>query len=53
MVSAHRFFGKGLDINVDVSSMVLIGGCLDVALEVPGEREVGVSTYFEQVQHLA
>ena len=37
--STHRFFGKGLDINVDVSSVVLIGGRLDVALEIPeGER---------------
>ena len=33
---SYRFFGKGLDIDVDVSSVVLIGGRLDVTLKVPG-----------------
>ena len=32
----YRFFGKGLDIDVDVSSVVFIGGRFDVTLKVPG-----------------
>ena len=32
---AHRFFGKGLDIDVDIRSMILIRGCLYIPLEVP------------------
>ena len=41
---AYRFFGKGLDIDVDICSMILIRGCLYIPLEVPEEgiNETGV-----------
>ena len=51
-IFSYRFFGKGLDIDVDVSSVVLVGGRLDVTLEVP-EREGDVTINLGQVEHLA
>ena len=32
----HRFFGKSPQINVDIRPVILIGGHLDVTLEIPG-----------------
>ena len=32
----HGFFGESSEVNVDVRPVVLIGGHLDVTLEIPG-----------------
>ena len=49
---AHRFFGKGLDIDVDICSMILIRGCLYIPLEVPEEGS-NMRLEYVRFQHLA